>query len=664
MVPKQNSNSYIHLKKRYGNMKTFFEGAGYEAILNLTPKEKEFAYNMSMVAICSYPITLFQLCPHPEVLHKIANCLINNPNDNSIVHSDLRTYWLYLFANYGCHCVNETKLNKKVPSDLGLNLTPKMFKELGIELSSTEELYIFDKSYFPTSTVLESIEKSGSHFYGHDMTTKLYNDLPIKEKNKLNGYYDLENGVVKSHLYSSIDTCADYISNCIYWLVKARLVAVDNPKFFDSHTANALEYLIRYYRTGNEKDFKDHCKEWLQMRNPKVEFCIGFIELYDDPMSKIGTHQADVTIKSLDINGLLKILPSFEEKFPFPREWKRSDMSIIPNASTAYKIMGLGGLGPVLSTIAYCLPNYYEMRSKFGSKQIMYTLPKSRESNLYKQIYLSKSEREIYDTYSPDMKLSEVIESLCTILHETIGHASGSNVNGLDTQTKNNQLGKYTTSLEECRAEIIALYVGTYFLSDIASTGILGNFNKIPRAILLELQVLYIAGAAIPRWYDTPINSTEVSQAHAIANTAIMYYLLDNCKGAMELVEENIKVDNKDPRGLRLQENLTVLKLVIHDVYKLLPLIELMAYEVQELSSTANFNLVDKFMKKYGLSTRNLQYSRIVKAMSDMYSEGVIENIQIFPEWSEKNTGELEVKVPLDSIDSTLLIWRLATKNF
>lgn len=639
------SDKYVHLERRYGNMKTFFDADGFEAINSLSPEEKEFAYYMSMVAICSYPITLFQLCPHPEIHHKIANYLLNHPDADN----ELKIYWLYLFSNYGVHCVKESENNKKIPKDLGLSLNAETFKQLGINLTAEEELYLFDKSYFPTATVSESIEQSGSHFYGKGMTTEHYNTLIKGEKNKLNGYYSLEDGEVKSQTYAINGVCSEYMINCAYWLKRAREVARNNPKYFDLHTVTSLEYLVKYYRKGDENDFKSHCVEWLKMRNSKVEYTTGFIEYYDDPLSKIGTHQSDVTIKSLDITNLLKLLPVFEEKFSFPREWKRTDMTIIPNAAAAHKIMGMGGLGPILCTIAYCLPNYDDMRSELGSKQVMYTLPQGGNIDLYKQIYLSVSEREFFDTYSPDMKLSTVMDSLCTTLHETIGHASGNTLPDPDGKSKSDRIGCWTNGLEEMRAEILALYTGTHFLFEIANSGVLGDwYSNVPEEKLLELQVQHIAGGGISRWRSTPVDTTEVSQAHALADTGILYYLIDHSNGALELKEDTIRVNDTD---------LSVLRLVIHNVYLVLPIIEELAIKVQELSSNAIFEDIDAFMKKYAVSTRNSKYSSIVKQMRETCSQGVLMSIQIFPQWIGG-----EFSVPIDPIQSTLNIWKLATQ--
>ena len=148
--------------------------------------------------------------------------------------------------------------------------------------------------------------------------------------------------------------------------------------------------------------------------------------------------------------------------FPFPSEWKKTekelDESVELVANVGYKIFGLGGLGPCLSTIAYCLPNYDDIRQTIGSKQVMYKLPEPIEVERYKKIYLSPIEQEIYQKYSPDLKLESVIKDLTTTLHETIGHASGKNAPGVTNNSKRDSAGKWLNGLEEMRAEILALY--------------------------------------------------------------------------------------------------------------------------------------------------------------------------------------------------------------
>src|SRR5208282_5418028 len=96
-------NNYAHLNKTYIKFKTFFDPNGFASISTLSVAETEFAYYMSMAAIAGYPIALFQLSPYSETLGKIADYLIRNPHETNPIQDQLRIYWFYLFANYGCH---------------------------------------------------------------------------------------------------------------------------------------------------------------------------------------------------------------------------------------------------------------------------------------------------------------------------------------------------------------------------------------------------------------------------------------------------------------------------------------------------------------------------------------------------------------------------------
>jgi len=644
-----------NLDRHYGPLETYFDEAGFKSISQLSPEEKKFAYYMSMSSIAGYPIALFQFCPFPDLLQRIRDCLDSNSTKKDLVYEELRIFWLYLFANYGVHNVRETEKNKKVPKDLKLALTSASLKEIGISLNEEEEKYLFDEKYFPTGTVAESIEESGYHFYGKGMTTELHNSLSNEAKNKLNLFAEVIEGKAVAKSYSSSSICAPFMKSCASWFEKARDVAKASPDHFDEHTVASLDHLIRYYHSGDELDFKAHSREWLKMKNPRVEYNAGFIEYYDDPMSHIGTYQSDVTIKSLNIDTLIKLLPTFEERFPFPREWKRKDMSNLPNAAAAHKVIGLGGSGPVLSTSAYCLPNYYDMRSELGSKQVMYTSGNLAATELerYKLIFLSPEEREFFEKYSPDLSIKSAVESLSTTLHETIGHASGCNVEGVTNEIKKERIGKWATGLEEMRAEIIALYTGTHFYDEIIASGNLGDWpSKVPREKMFELQVREVAGAGIDRWRSTPVDSMEVKGAHALADNGIMWYIIDHSDGALELKEEKVSVDGKE---------ISVLRMVIHDMKKLLPIIEKLAIQVQKLSSNAIFNDIDEFMNKYAASTRNPRYSGIVRQMRDEFTQGRIQKIQIYAEWSEEN-GAVTAKIPQDAIDATFNLWDLAHK--
>lgn len=104
-----------------------------------------------------------------------------------------------------------------------------------------------------------------------------------------------------------------------------------------------------------------------------------------------------------------------------------------------------------------------------------------------------------------------------------------------------------------------------------------------------------------------------VKQAHALADNGIMWYLIDHSEGALELREETVSLDGKE---------FPVLRMIVHDMNKLLPVIEKLAIEVQRLSSNAVFSEIDEFMNKYAVSTRNPRYSGIVRQMREELTQG------------------------------------------
>lgn len=112
-----------------------------------------------------------------------------------------------------------------------------------------------------------------------------------------------------------------------------------------------------------------------------------------------------------------------------------------------------------------------------------------------------------------------------------------------------------------------------------------------------------------------------VKQAHALADNGIMWYIIDHSDGALELKEEIVSLDGKD---------FPVLRMIVHDMNKLLPVIEKLAIEVQRLSSHAVFSDIDEFMNKYAVSTRNPRYSGIVRQMREELTQGNHFNIFLF----------------------------------
>lgn len=628
-------------------LEVIFDEKSFSLMENLSKPNRLFAYYMYMAERPTHRIYLKQLCPYPETLDKIHRVLKEMDKEHQI-YEELKRYWVYLYVNYGVHFARSNKENKYTPEMLGLNtITPQSLKGIGVELTEDEQRYLFDYHHLPTLTVKGNIEASGSAFFGTGMTTQLYQTMSSERQNMLNGYHylDSDTGEVKTTTYSLQGICQEEIRQSLNWLEKALDVARDYPVDFDNHTVASLEHLITYLTTGNEVYFRYFSEEWLQMNNPHVEYNYGFIEYYEDPMGHIGSFETDITLKSLDIKALLNLLPSFEERFPFPSAWKRQNMSSIPNAATAHKIFATASLGPALTTIAYCLPNYTDIRSNVGSKQVMYTLPsKVKDPEKYQTIYLTDRETQIYEKFSPDYALKNDVFNLLVTLHETIGHASGNTFSNISEAT-----GKWKNGLEEMRAEILALYTAITFHEEIVQSGILGDWPKlVDKDDLFYLYLMCIGGKGWTRWVGMQKDETEITQAHAQADTGIMYYLVDNSDDEIRLVEKLVQVDDKE---------LKVLRLNIGNIDKAIQLVGELAETVQRFTSIGPREEIDTFMRKYAYSTRNSDYSGIVKEMDDCYKGGIKGSVYMFPEW-DFNDGDPVPKIPSNSFDHYLHLFK------
>ncbi len=58
--------------------------------------------------------------------------------------------------------------------------------------------------------------------------------------------------------------------------------------------------LVKYYRTGDLKDFDRYSIAWVQQHEGMIDFINGFIEVYGDPLGLKGTWEGIVEYKDLE----------------------------------------------------------------------------------------------------------------------------------------------------------------------------------------------------------------------------------------------------------------------------------------------------------------------------------------------------------------------------
>ncbi len=561
--------------------------------------------------------------------------------DTKKIINDIQAFLTYLWTNHGQYFLRENGDAKRTPSTIGLTaLTPVHLRTLLTFLDypdiqsvlSQLDPVIFDATIDKKMTVPNDIVGSAVNIYTPDFTEKDYATLPDTIRKKINAYfYVRHNGdqrIPAYQLYSTTGKYAQELSVANDWLKKAYEHAQKYPACFDTAFITSLNYLIKYIETGDEEFFKKHSIEWLKS-DSRIDYNFGFIESYHDPKGRRGFFQAEATVKTVDMKKLNALLPSIEKQLPMPAEWQREVLGAMPNASMNHQIFGFGHLGPTVVTAAYCLPNYEEIRSQYGSKQIIYPAGKSLEMciepALARKLFFPKEQAEWLILNDPDGAFSNDIWNLQCILHETLGHGSGrlashtfiegeERIMGDNTyeigqtipvtnENVSDFLAGYESTIEELRAEIIALYVSINHLDELATCGLMGAWvDKFGKEKVIEWLILSMADTGLRRIIQQSDDAMEISGDHARANSVIMNYLVN--KGGLSVAEENLALDNK---------NYTVIGLVVENLELTKKLIQQLMVEVQAIKSTGNGIGAKSLVLTYGTNFRKPEYITILK---------------------------------------------------
>ena len=397
-----------------------------------------------------------------------------------------------------------------------------------------------------------NIEKSGGNYYGEGVTTEMYNASTLKEKTGLEVYFekadddsDNEDPLVATS-YCSLHR--KDLAESLQHLNLALTQALNYPERFDEHFAKSLVYLTKYLETGNEKLFQLHCEEWIHT-NSRVDYTMGWIEQYNDPMSVRGHAAAEVTVKTVDMSTFAQLMPELEASLPYPPEYRRDTGATLTNPSTNRQVYGAGQYGPGVMLAAYCLPNYDDIRDEQGSKQIMYAESKKKLSEKLNP-ELAKKLRTTFkkslDQYDPDKELDADLWNIQVVLHETVGHGSGSldkTYDGTKVTPENLKelIPEDLNSLEELRAEINAVYMALTEYDLLKDTDLFknGHWHKVLAEDLFKeciFRASFMGG--VGRLARHPEGFDKVVGAHARADMVITSWLLKH--GCAEIVEEEV----------------------------------------------------------------------------------------------------------------------------
>ena len=322
---------------------------------------------------------------------------------------------------------------------------------------------IFDPKVDAKKVSLDSkadlIETSATNYYGRGVKQTDVEKFYAKRANKkdkrpishgLNSQLVKKGGKLQERVWKIDGMYGPAIAEIVKWLEQAVAVAENDEQ------KRALELLVAYYRTGDLKTFDDYSIAWVADVNSRVDVVNGFIEVYGDPMGYRGAYESVVSIKDMEASKRIAAISHeaqwFEDHSPIPVAYKKKNVTGI-SAKVITVVMESGDSAPS-TPIGINLPNANWIRAEHGSKSVnlgnivaAYDASKKQSGEL-EEFAASKEE------VARAKKWSGLGDVLHTDMHEVIGHASGKLRDGVLGE----ELKNYSSTLEEARADLVALY--------------------------------------------------------------------------------------------------------------------------------------------------------------------------------------------------------------
>lgn len=307
---------------------------------------------------------------------------------------------------------------------------------------------------------IDHVKGSANHFYD-GVTEKEVTDYYAKQMDPkdttpisygLNSQLTKKDGKITERVWKVGGMYSAAIEKMVYWLEKAVTVAENTEQ------KKALELLVSYYKTGDLKTWDEYNIAWVKDVNSTIDVVNGFIEVYQDALGKRASFESVVSIKDFEATKRIEKIASnaqwFEDNSPLdPKHKKKNVVGIIGKVINV--VVESGDAAPS-TPIGINLPNANWIREIYGSKSVSL-------GNIIESYNTSSAKSPSIDEFGLDdaaknrsRKFGALAGELHTDMHEVIGHASGKINDGIGTPDIT--LKNYASTLEEARADLVALY--------------------------------------------------------------------------------------------------------------------------------------------------------------------------------------------------------------
>ena len=378
------------------------------------------------------------------------------------------------------------------------------------------------------------------------------------------------------------------IKEIVSWLLRAQKYAENEEQ------KHLIDLLVKYYRTGDLKDFDRYSIAWVQQYEGMIDFINGFIEVYGDPLGLKGTWEGIVEYKDLEATKRTQTISQnaqwFEDHSPVDPRFRKPEVKGV-TANVICAAM-LGGEEYPASAIGINLPNANWIRQEYGSKSVTIgnlteAYNKAAQGNGFRDEFVIDE-----DTISLMNQYEDITDDLHTDLHECLGHGSGQLLPGTDPDA----LKAYGSTIEEARADLFGLYyVADHKLVELGLT---------PNDEAYKAQYYgYLMNGLLTQTIRIK-EGDKIEEAHMRNRALIAWWVMEHAEGAVELVKMDMNYASAEDALKDSEGNIITTKtyVKINDYAKLRHLFGELLAEIQRIKSEGDFEAARQLVEKYAVN--------------------------------------------------------------
>lgn len=378
------------------------------------------------------------------------------------------------------------------------------------------------------------------------------------------------------------------IKEIVSWLLRAQKYAENEEQ------KHLIDLLVKYYRTGDLKDFDRYSIAWVQQHEGMIDFINGFIEVYGDPLGLKGTWEGIVEYKDLEATKRTQTISQnaqwFEDHSPVDPRFRKPEVKGV-TANVICAAM-LGGEEYPASAIGINLPNANWIRQEYGSKSVTIgnlteAYNKAAQGNGFRDEFVIDE-----DTISLMNQYEDITDDLHTDLHECLGHGSGQLLPGTDPDA----LKAYGSTIEEARADLFGLYyVADHKLVELGLT---------PNDEAYKAQYYgYLMNGLLTQTIRIK-EGDKIEEAHMRNRALIAWWVMEHAEGAVELVKMDMNYVSAEDALKDSEGNIITTKtyVKINDYAKLRHLFGELLAEIQRIKSEGDFEAARLLVETYAVN--------------------------------------------------------------